>query len=509
MLEREKIKRAFLFFFSFSFFSYLIILYWIPGIMARYGNMGRALSLTGLVVLAAFLSLFTGLAGILIRKVLSSAATDVPSPVLKNTPKTVAKRLIKSFLGGSGGRFFKKAPLAAGGKNAAIFLIPFIWVAKDLIVEHVLSGFPWCITGYSQHNNLFFIQAAEFGGVHLITFLVIYLNILFYLLLRDRERRGRVLLAILISFFSIYTIGYSLYRNAEFKTAPLPIHKAGIIQPNAGNNVMYSSEVRRRLDRLFAQSKELAGKGAEFVVWPEYTVPILPMQTPFYFKKFKDFVTGHVPIIAGFNDFKGKDEFYNTAFLFKKDKVERYYKVHLTPFGEYVPLRKMLFFVKNITNEIGDYTFGKSVFNVEIDGHSVSLPICYEVIFPQLIRDFTAKGSELMVTISNDLWEGDTAGPRQILSMALFRSVENRRYMLRSTSTGISALVTPTGRITHRSKWGVEDAFIAEFKYIKGKTLFVRFGYLFPYFCLFVVLLYVLRLLWAIFTTKPRGAGSL
>jgi apolipoprotein N-acyltransferase len=154
----------------------------------------------------------------------------------------------------------------------------------------------------------------------------------------------------------------------------------------------------------------------------------------------------------------------------------------------------MLFFVKNITNEIGDYTFGKSVHNLTLDGHAVSVPICYEVIFPELIRAFTAKGGELIVTISNDSWAGNTAGPHQILSMAIFRSIENRRYMLRSTSTGISAVVTPTGKMVYRSKWGVEDRFIAEFKYIKRKTLFTRFGYLFPYLCFLITLLYILKI---------------
>jgi apolipoprotein N-acyltransferase len=456
-LDRKKAKKAFLLFFTFSFLSYLVILYWIPGIMAQYGNTGRFLSIAGLLVLSAFLSLFTGLAGVLIRR------------VIVNSGKLTQGAKI----------FFKP-----------VFLIPFIWVGKDLALERFLSGFPWCLTGYSQHNNIYFSQAAEIGGVHLITFIIIFINVLFYLLIRDKSKR--VLAALAICFLSVYTTGYFLYKTTENKTAALSPHKAGIIQPNAKYETLYTAKINRILKKLFDYSRELKEKGAEFVIWPEYTVPIYPMQSAHYLRMFTGFATTDVPIIAGFNDFFGRDEFYNTAFLFKKDKVEKYYKVHLTPFGEYVPLRKMLFFVKNITSGIGDYTFGKSVLNFDLDGHALSAPICYEVIFPELIRDFAAKGSELLVTLSNDSWEGNTSGPRQILSMATFRSIETRKYMLRSTSTGISAVIAPTGKLIYKSKWGVEDKFIAEFKYIKGKTFFVRFGYLFPYFCFLVTLFYAL-----------------
>jgi len=483
VLDRGKVKKAFLLFFTFSFLSYLIILYWIPNIMSKYGNASRFLSFVGLVALAAFLSVFTGLAGVLIKKVLKNSSALASGGQLFE--KSWTKTFVKPFVGRLRGAFFN-------GRGSMIFLIPIIWVAKDLVVERVLSGFPWCLVGYSQHNNIYFIQTAEFGGVHLITFIIIFINVLFYLLLRERSKK--VLIALIVSFISIYSTGYFLYRTVENRTAVLPVHKAGIIQPNAKNEILYGSKKQEELRKLFDYSRELTEKGAEFVIWPEYTVSILPMQNAYYLRMFNEFVTANVPIIAGFNDFFGRSEFYNTAFLFKKDKVEKYHKVHLTPFGEYVPLRDMLFFVKNITNEIGDYTFGKSVHNLELNGRAVSVPICYEVIFPELIRAFVAKGSELIVTISNDSWEGNTSGPRQILAMAVFRSIENRRYMLRSTSTGISAVVTPMGKMAYKSKWGIEDRFIAQFKYIERKTLFTRFGYLFPYFCFVLMLLYILKM---------------
>lgn len=468
-LDSRKTNRAFLLFFTFSLFSYLVILYWIPGIMAKYGNMSKILSILGLILLAAFLSIFTGCAGVLIKKVL-------------NHRDTISSRLPKIF-------------------NLSILLIPFIWVGKDLIIERILSGFPWCLSGYSQHNNIYFIQAAEFGGVHLVTFMVIFINILFYLLLRERNRR--IIAVLVIVFVTIYTTGYFLYRASESETAVLPVHKAGIIQPNAFNEFVSGSVIQKKLNRLFARSRELTKKGAEFVIWPEYTVGILPMQNINHYNQLRGFARANVPLIAGFNDYFGQDEFYNTAFLFKKDRVEKYYKVHLTPFGEYIPLRKLLFFVENITSEIGDYTPGKSIHNLELNGHTAAIPICYEVIFPELMRDFIAKGSELFVTISNDSWEGDTAGPRQILAMALFRCIENRRCMLRSTSTGISAAVVPTGELAYKSQWDKEEAVVVEFKYLSRKTIFTRWGYLFPYFCIIIAAIYSLA---ALILRKKKSA---
>ncbi len=413
--------------------------------MIKHGGMNKILSFLGLLLLAAFLSLFTGFAGMLIKRALQ-----------RSTP--------------------------------AAFMVPLIWVGKDLVLERILSGFPWCLTGYSQYQNLYFIQWAEFGGIHLISAVVVFFNLLIYLFIRDKSKK--VLVVIMVSLVSIYSSGYFLYKWEEQRSGDIESHQAGIIQPNYFNELVYGREKQERLNWLFSASRELKEKRAEFVVWPEYTVPLLPLQTPYQLKQLMDFVAANVPIIAGFNDYIGQDEFYNTAFLFKKQGIDRYYKVHLTPFGEYVPFRKLLFFVKNITSEIGDYSFGQDVRSLELNGHAIAAPICYEMIFPELVRDFAARGAELIVTISNDSWVGDTSSPRQIFSMAIFRTIENRRCMLRATSTGISAAVASSGKIIYQSRWNTQDTFIAPFKYIKRKTLFTRFGYLFPHACFFFVLVY-------------------
>jgi apolipoprotein N-acyltransferase len=445
--QKRRKQRGFLPFFIFAFISYLIILYWIPRVMIRYGGLSKGLSIVSLIILAAFLSLFHGFAGIFIKK-------------------------------------------------ASLFMVPFIWVCKDLVIENIFGGFPWCLAGYSQYQNIYFIQVAEIGGIHLVTFILIVFNTLLYWLMRNirhRENRKRIIAALLVSLSCVYSVGYYLYQSGVFRTVPLKTHRAGIIQPNTNNDPISREEKLRILNRLFTESLGLARQGAEFIIWPEHTVSIYPLQNPRDYNRFSWFVKANVPLLAGFTDFRANREIYNSAILFGKEGVEKYNKVHLTPFGEYVLFREILFFVKRITDEIADFTPGAEVRNLTIHGHSISTPICYEIIFPGLVREFVSKGGELVVTISNDSWFGNTSAPYQHLSMAVFRCIENRRYLLRSTTNGISALVSPGGEILYQSPYNTADRFMGSFKYIKQKTFFTCCGYLFPYFCLIFVVVYLIK----------------
>lgn len=433
-------------FFSFSWLSYLIILYWIPRVMATYGGTSWVLGIIGLVCLAAFFSLITGLAGILIARV---AAT-------------------------------RPGLLSA-------FWIPTIWVAKDLVVERIISGFPWCLVGYSQYRNTGFIQWAELGGIHLVSFLVIMANVLFYLLLKRRKRSA--LLALIAFFAVVFASGFWLLQRHERRVAALPMHRAGIIQPNSNHDQAFDfSHTQATLASLFRVSRELQRNGAEFIVWPEFTVPIYPLRTPFYKERFDAFAREHAPLLAGFTDARGSAGFFNSVMLFTGAETRTYDKVHLTPFGEYVLFRRWLFFVKKITDEIGDFTPGARLHNLELNGHWLSTPVCYEVIYPGLVRAMIARGGEVIVTISNDSWFGGSSAPYQHLAMASVRAVENRRYLLRSTSDGISALVDPGGRIVYRSPLRKADDFLAAFRYLEHKTVFTRWGYRFPYACFLLVL---------------------
>lgn len=222
LTEKSVFISPFRIFFVFSFFAHLIILYWIPEVMISYGGMNSAIGILGLILLSMYISFFYGLSGIFIKKAL---AINTFSP----------------------------------------FLIPFIWISKDIIIENLFGGFPWSFLGYSQYKNIFFIQTAEIGGIHFITLLILTINLLIYLYIRDKDHKIILYLVILILFN--YISGFFLLKNDEKINSMKKINHAGIIQPNTGQN--FSSKIDWRkvtLDELLNDSARLKDKGAEFEI---------------------------------------------------------------------------------------------------------------------------------------------------------------------------------------------------------------------------------------------------
>lgn len=450
---------AFVLFFAFAFLSRMLLLYWIPRVMVRYGGASPLLGVTGLVALCLFLALFCGLAGVLIRKSLSR-------PLL------------------------------------SLLLVPAAWVTHDLAVERVFSGFPWCLAGYSQHGNLPLVQWAAVGGVHLLTFLLLFFNIA----ISQARRRRRLQGALLFAALFLHAGGLLMMRDARARQQELPAGRAGIIQPNVNHDIRFtSSTIESGLSELLAHSQALATGGARFVVWPEFTLPIYPLQSPRYHKRIQAVAAASgAPILAGFTDLQGSDRVFNAAMLFDGDTVQTYNKVHLTPFGEYIPFRRLLFFVRRITDEIGDFTPGESLRPMTVSGHGLATPICYEVIYPALVRRLVVAGGEAIVTLSNDSWFGDTSAPYQHLAMAAMRAVENRRWLLRSTSNGLSAVVDPAGRVRRRVAYGKAEKILADFRYQRRLSLFSRGGYLFPWLCLGITAAWLLLALWRLPAAQRR-----
>jgi apolipoprotein N-acyltransferase len=458
-LEGKKPAAVFRIFFCFSALSYLIILYWIPRVMVQYGGTSWLLGIIGLVCLAAFLSIISGLAGVLIGKITVS-----------------------------------------GIDYLSALWIPAIWIAKDLVTEKIFGGFPWCLVGYSQYKNIYFIQLAEIVGIHLVSFLVIGINVLIFRAIKAKDKKAWFVVLALVA--SIYAIGFGLLKNHDARNKSISWRQAGIIQPNSNHDQVFDfTSIKTTLAGLFRTSRRLKESGAEFVVWPEFTVPIYPLQTPYFREQFLAFSRENVPLLAGFTDYGGSENVFNSAMLFQGGEIQKYDKVHLTPFGEYVLFRRWLFFVKKITDEIGDFTPGEKIHNLSLAGHPLATPICYEVIYPELVRAMIAQGGEVIVTLSNDSWFGDSSAPYQHLAMAVFRSIENRRFLLRATSNGISALVAPTGRIVHQSPLHQPQEFLARFQYLKRQTLFTRWGYLFPYVCFLLILV---KFFWVLAREKSR-----
>jgi apolipoprotein N-acyltransferase len=175
----------------------------------------------------------------------------------------------------------------------------------------------------------------------------------------------------------------------------------------------------------------------------------------------------------------------NTAYILKPDGTlsGSYDKVHLVPYGEYVPLRRFFPFIGKLAAGVGDFKPGKGYYPLTLDGHRLGILICYEGILPEAARDYKRRKVELLVNITNDAWFGRTSAPYQHLSMTVFRAIENRLYLVRAANTGISAIVDPTGKILSHTGIFERTTLKGDVKMIDEKTFYAAYGDLFVYLC--------------------------
>jgi apolipoprotein N-acyltransferase len=175
----------------------------------------------------------------------------------------------------------------------------------------------------------------------------------------------------------------------------------------------------------------------------------------------------------------------NSAYLLRSDGIVagRYDKVHLVPYGEYVPLRQLFPFIGKLVAGVGDFRSGKGFVPLVSDGRRFGVLICYEGIFPEAARDYKRNRADLLVNITNDAWFGRTSAPYQHLSMTVFRAIENRLYLVRAANTGVSAVIDPTGVILSRTGVFERTVLKGEVKFIDEKTFYAAYGDLFVYLC--------------------------
>lgn len=378
-----------------------------------------------------------------------------------------------------------------------------LWTALEYLRANLLTGFPWELLGYSQHGRLTLIQAADVTGVYGISFLVVTLNAAVFLLLCGIFRRrwqdvplepraaGSVVLIALACLGG--TAGYGQWRlnriDALMAAAPKPT--VAVVQGNIDQARKWDPAFQAAtVDRYLHLSLEALGGFPELIVWPETA-------TPFYLHEpspLTDRVVGFVgragaPLLVGspfYQERDGKIDYYNSAYLLdaEGDVAGRYDKVHLVPFGEYVPLRRLLPFVGKMVPQVGDFKPGRRGTVLRWGDRRLGVQICYEIIFPALARQMTANGADLLVNITNDAWFGRTAAPEQHFSMAVFRAVENRRTLARAANTGISGFIGPDGRVLARTGLFTGVAASQPVPLLTERTFYSRFGDLWAWGCL-------------------------
>jgi len=367
----------------------------------------------------------------------------------------------------------------------ALWLAPALWVAGELARTYLLSGFPWGLVGYIPSRRLTVIQIAAWTGVYGVSALLVLVNTA--LAWAAVERRGRSIAgALLVAGAAV--AGTLLVGRAHLAPIDGPTVPVAVVQGNISQAVKWDAAFEAETLAIYAALTRAAAPGSRLVVWPEAAMPAYVRFEPGALRWLTDLAADvRVPLLVGVPDAEtdGKKVSYlNSAFLVESGGLRgRYDKMHLVPFGEYVPLKRLLFFVEAIAAEIGDFTPGRQVATLPLEGTRFGTVICYEIIFPDLFRRFVAEGASFMTNITNDAWFGDSGGPVQHLAMVPLRAVENRVAIARAANTGVSAFVLPSGEIQSTLPLGTRGTLRADLPLRQGTTFYTRFGDAFAYAC--------------------------
>lgn len=478
---RRPMRRAFLLGYLSGFLWYMGNCYWVRDTMSRYGDMPPFAPTLLLIGFSLVLGLYFGLFALGLM---------------------VVRR-------------------ATGSLRCALGAAPFLWTGLDLIAARFTSV-PWDQLGYSQVDNGLVNRLAPWTGVYGITFLIVAMNTLWaglYTGLRPIRRTSfrRTLNALAVGLVvGLFWGGISRAPRSVPTNAT-----AVLVQPNLDVGSDSNWNAPGEWEQHIAEFTQLAGeqckdyiagipqtsapKGEipcspslahpDLVAWPESPAPFFQAEP-----RFRETIGGvaraaHSAVIVGGigDDFSNEEQRwldYNSAMLFGPDGqlVRRYDKIHLVPFGEFVPYENLLFFAKKLTGRVGKFDRGTSREPMTIasqDGqpHRYGVFICYEAVFADEVRHFAANGAEVLVNISDDGWYGDTSAPWQHLNMARMRAIENRRWLLRDTNNGVTAAIDPYGRVRQSIPRHQADALPAQYGFRSEVTFYSAHGDLFAWGC--------------------------
>ena len=370
--------------------------------------------------------------------------------------------------------------------TAALLISPVLWVAIEFARGRV-TGFPWDLLGYTQIDNLTLVGLAPWTGVFGISLVVAAVNMLWALpmaKLPTTAARSVLLLTGVITAVVLW-----LQFKGPAIHLPQTHASAVLLQENLSVGAGVQQEGRDTMLASFAAlshnpnvPENTGNKTPDLVVWPESPASLYdsdPVYQSFMEQLARRYDT---PILAedlGFGPRNSANTYslYNSATLFKEDGTYggRYDKMHLVPFGEYVPYKPLFFFAGHLLDGL---PFIPGTRRVVFDdrGHKYGVFICYESIFGDEVRQFVQQGAQVLVNLSDDGWYGDSSAPWEHLDMARMRAIENNRWILRATNTGVTASIDPCGRIVDQMPRHVRGALVARFNFIDGTTFYTRHG---------------------------------
>jgi apolipoprotein N-acyltransferase len=383
-----------------------------------------------------------------------------------------------------------------------LLLAPPAWVATEYARGHLIGGFPWVPLGNAMVTVLPVAQLASLFGVYGLSLFVASVNAGFTAaMLTGGRRRLAVLGATAALMLAVSAWGGARISAGTLLTEGSPLRVA-VVQGNIPQEEKWDpAKGGEILARYLALTRSIARQGVDLVIWPESA-------TPFYFDEDPAGAaavravaaeTGAALLFGTDEVERGSpDRYFNSAFMLDRGGATAavYRKIHLVPFGEYVPFQEALFFVSPLVEAVSNFSPGTRITMLPVAGHMVSTAICYEVVYPHLIRDGVLQGSELLTTITNDAWYGESSAPFQHFELASMRAVEQGRYLARAANTGISGFVDPYGRVIGRSRLFETIALVAELRVLQSYTLYARIGDLVAQLAMLITLAALAAALW-------------
>ncbi len=392
----------------------------------------------------------------------------------------IAMALILGLYGGAFAAIVKR--LRLGERFAPWLLIPLAWAGIEFARTFLLTGFPWNLVAAALVDYTSLIQIDRAIGPYLTGALVVLPSVVIAWLVTQRAVPiARVLVVGALGILLLVWWGTGLVASKLIaRPSGNATVKAALLQPNIAQEMRWDEDnVLAIYRKMIGMTVDAAKNGAKVVIWPESTVPLSYTETGFYRESIEELSREYgIDIILGSvaTDPARPNRLWNSAFLASNGvTIGHYDKIRLVPFGEYVPLRRVLFFAEKLVRAVGEFEFGTNAF--PLGGKLKYGPaICYEIVYPQITRSQIRNGADVLVTITNDAWYDGTSAPAQHLWQARLRAVEGNRYLLRAATTGISAFIDPTGRVLESIPMGRDGIIYATFEPRTETTPYVKFG---------------------------------
>jgi apolipoprotein N-acyltransferase len=358
------------------------------------------------------------------------------------------------------------------GISSACFAAPFLWVSLEFIRSNLFfMALPWGLLAHSQYQNLLFIQIASTVGTYGISFLIVMVNsaisaMVYQLLRRLRKEKGEDLGSIKLTVVTtaalvMFSLIYGYIKTSKPITGEEV--KISVLQGNIDQNKKWDRKYAKFIMGTYANlTKEASKDMPALIVWPETATPWAINRDPRLYKEVRSIAqSARTYLLLGSaqqQKFRVKDgksiKYVNSAFLIspedKKAGNQRYDKIRLFPFGEYLPYKETIPWSYLQVPDVGSYVPGQKFSVFDFPGGRFGVTICWENIFPDLFRRFVKAGALFMINITNEAWFGKTAAPEQFVAMSVLRAVENQVYVVRCANTGVSCFIDPYGRVVDR-----------------------------------------------------------